>query len=68
MLYIPEIADQLKTLTDEKQERFLIINFAKYFKSTRKKLYSNLREEKILEKLLNHFIVFYERLIKNKTY
>ena len=37
---------------------FVLINFGEYFKSTREKLYSKLSEKKIIEKLLNHFIVF----------
>ena len=35
---------------------FVVINFGEYFKCTREKLYAKLSENKILEKLLNHFI------------
>ena len=37
---------------------FVLINFGEYLKSTREKLYAKLSEKKIIEKLLNHFIVF----------
>ena len=58
MLYIPKIDDYLKILTDEEVKDFVAINFSKYFKSTREKLYCKLSENKILEKLLNRFIFF----------
>ena len=48
MLYIPNVDNYLKILTDEEVEDFVAINFSEYIKS--------IREEKILEKLLNCFI------------
>ena len=35
MVYIPEIDDCLKILTDEEGQDFLAINFSEYFKSIR---------------------------------
>ena len=64
MLYIPKINDYLKTLTDEVVNDFVAINFSEYFKSTRETLYSKLKENKILEKLLNCFVSFYQHLMK----
>ena len=58
MLCMPKITDYLKILTDEEVKHFVIINFGECFKSTRELLYSNLGEEKVLEKLLNRFILF----------
>ena len=58
MLYIPKIGNYLKILTDDEGKHFVAINFIKYFKSTRKKLYSKLMKNKILEKLLNLFTSF----------
>ena len=48
MLYIPNVDNYLKILTDEEVEDFVAINFSEYIKS--------IREEKILEKLLNRLI------------
>ena len=45
MLYIPKIGDYLKTLIDDEVKDFVVINFYKYFKSLREKLYSNLSGE-----------------------
>ena len=50
MLYIPKIDDHLKILIDEEVKDFADINFSEYFKS--------IKEEQILEKLLNSFISF----------
>ena len=47
MLYIPKIDEYLEILTDEKVKDFLVINFSEPIK-----------DEQILEKLLNHFIHF----------
>ena len=52
MLYIPKIVDYLKILTDDQVKPFVATDFSEYFKSTRKKLYSKLIENKILEKVL----------------
>ena len=56
MLYIPKIDEYLKILTDEEVKHFVAINISEYFKSTKEKLYSKLKKQKILEKLLNRFI------------
>ena len=56
MLHLPKIDDYLKILTDKEVKDFVAINFSEYLRSTKEKLYSN--KEKILEKLLNHFISF----------
>ena len=48
MLYMPEIADYLKILTDEEVKDFVVINFGECFKSTREKLYFKLGEGKML--------------------
>ena len=45
MLYIPNNEDYLKILTDDEVKNFVVINFGKYFKSTREKSYSKLSEE-----------------------
>ena len=58
MLYIPKIDDCLKILTDEEVKDFIAINFSKYFKSTRKKLYSKLSEEQNLRKVVKFLYVF----------
>ena len=50
MLYIPKIDDYLKILSDEEAKDFVAINFSQYFKS--------IRNNKILEKLLNCCISF----------
>ena len=47
-MYIPKIDDYLNILTDEKVRYFVAINFSAYFKSTRKRLYSELIEEENL--------------------
>ena len=45
MLYIPNIDDYLKILTDDEMRDFVAINFGEYFKSTREKLHSKVSEE-----------------------
>ena len=45
MLYIRNIGEYLKLLTDDKLKEFAVINFGEYFKSTREKLHSKLSEE-----------------------
>ena len=42
MLYIPNIDDYLKILTDNEVKDFEAIYFSEYFKSAREKLYSKL--------------------------
>ena len=51
MMYIPNVDDYLKILTDEELKNFVVINFSEYFKSIKK------TPEK-LEKLLNCSITF----------
>ena len=54
-MYIPDIADNLEIMTDDRVKDFVIINFAEYSKSTRGILCSKLSEE---TNLLNRFIFF----------
>ena len=58
MLYIPNVGDYLKILTDEEVKYFEDINFSEYFKSTRKKLYSKLNEEQNLRKVAESLQIF----------
>ena len=59
MFYMVKIAEYLKILADEEVKIFLRINFGEYFKSTRKKLYSKLRGEKIyIRKVVELFYSF----------
>ena len=53
MLYIPKIDEYLEILTDEEVKNFLVINFSE-----------SIKDEQILEKLLNHFIHFEQYLMK----
>ena len=55
MLYIPKINDYLEILTNEEVKDFVAINFSEYFKS--------IEEEKLLETLLNRFIIFLQYLM-----
>ena len=57
MLYIPNINDYLKILTDEEVKDFVAINFIEHFKSTKRK--QNLRK---VDKWL--YIAFYHHLMK----
>ena len=60
MLYIPNIDDYLKILTDEEMNNFVPINFSEYFKSTREKLHSKVLEKQHLRKvakLLYNFLM-----------
>ena len=54
MLYIPKINGYLEILTNEEVKDFVAINFSEYFKS--------IEEEKLLETLLNRFIIFLQYL------
>ena len=45
MLYIPKIDVYLKILTYEVVKDFVAISFHEYFKFTREKMYSKLRED-----------------------
>ena len=51
MLYISPIDEYLKILTDEEVKDFVAINFSKYFKSTKRKLYSELNKEETPRKV-----------------
>ena len=51
MLYIAKIEDYFKILIDDEVKDFVAINFSEYFKSTRKKMYSELIEERNLRKV-----------------
>ena len=55
MLYIPKINGYLEILTNEEVKDFVAINFSEFFKS--------IEEEKLLETLLNRFIIFLQYLM-----
>ena len=59
MLYIPNIDDYLKILTDEEVKDFVAINFSEYFKSTTEE--QNLRK---IAKLLYIFLTTHEEVEK----
>ena len=59
MLYISNIDDYLKTLTDEKVKDFVAINFSKYFKS--------IREEQNLRKVAKSFYIFLTTPVEVQT-
>ena len=58
MLYIPKIGGYLKIMTDNEVEDFVVINFDKYFKSVRDKLYSQLREKQNLRNIVESLFIF----------
>ena len=58
MLYLPNIDDYLKIFTDDEVKDFAAINFSKYFKYTREKLYSVLSEDQNLRKLAKSLYIF----------
>ena len=58
MLYIPKIGGYLKVMTDNEVEDFVVINFNKYFKSVRDKLYSRLREKQNLRNIVESLFIF----------
>ena len=58
MLYTPKIDDYIKILTDDEVKDFVVINFTKYFTSTRKKLHSKLSEEQNLRKIAESLYIF----------
>ena len=58
MLYIPKIGGYLKVMTDNEVEDFVVINFDKYFKSVRDKLYSQLREKQNLRNIVESLFIF----------
>ena len=59
MLYISNIDDYLKTLTDEKVKDFVAINFSEYFKS--------IREEQNLRKVAKSFYIFLTTPVEVQT-
>ena len=59
MLYISNIDDYLKTLTDEEVKDFLAINFSEYFKS--------IREEQNLRKVAKSFYIFLTTPVEVQT-
>ena len=58
MLYIPKIGDNLNILTDDEVKDFVVVNFGEYFKSMTEKLYSKLREEQNLRKVVQSLYAF----------
>ena len=58
MLYLPNIDDYLKIFTDDEVKDFAAINFSKYFKYSREKLYSKLSEDQNLRKLAKSLYIF----------
>ena len=58
ILYIPKIGGYLKVMTDNEVEDFVVINFDKYFKSMRDKLYSQLREKQNLRNIVESLFIF----------
>ena len=58
MLHIAKIDACLKILTDNKVKAFIVINFGKYFKSTREKLCSKLFDEQNLREVAESLYVF----------
>ena len=63
MLYIANIDDYLKTLTEEKVNYFVAINFSECFKSTRETLCSKLSEEQNLREAAKLLYIFFYRFI-----
>ena len=59
MMYISNIDDYLKTLTDEKVKDFVAINFSEYFKS--------IREEQNLRKVAKSFYIFLTTPVEVQT-
>ena len=59
MLYISNIDDYLKTLTDEEVKDFVAINFSEYFKS--------IREEQNLRKVAKSFYIFLKTPVEVQT-
>ena len=67
MFYILKIGDYLKISTDNEVKDFAVINFGEYFKSTKENCILNFVQIRILEKLLNRFISFWQHLMKCKN-
>ena len=58
MLYIPEISDYLKFLTNDRVKDFLVINFREYFKSKIEKLCSKLSKQQNQKKIVKMLYIF----------
>ena len=58
MLYIPEISDYLKFLTNDRVKDFLVINFREYFKSKIEKLCSKLSKQQNQKKIVKFLYIF----------
>ena len=58
MLYIPEISDYLKFLTNDRVKNFLVINFREYFKSKIEKLCSKLSKQQNQKKIVKFLYIF----------
>ena len=58
MLYIPEISDYLKFLTNDRVKDFLVINFREYFKSKIEKLCSKPSKQQNQKKIVKLFYSF----------
>ena len=58
MLYIPKIDDNLKILTDNEFKGSAVINLSWCFKSKWEKLYSKLKEEQNLWKVVESLFIF----------
>ena len=57
MLYIPEISDYLKFLTNDRVKDFLVINFREYFKSKIEKLCSKLSKQQNQKKIVKFLYI-----------
>ena len=66
MLYSPKTSDYLKILADDKVRDFVVKNLGKYFKSTKKGLYSKLRGEQNLKKVAALVYIFHIALKSRK--
>ena len=58
MLYIPNIGDYLKILTDDKVKNFVATNSSEYFKSKGERMYSKLNEEQNFRKVAESLYIF----------
>ena len=57
-MFIPKIDDNLKIWTDNEVKGSAVINFSWCFKSKREKLYSKLKEEQNLWKVVESLFIF----------
>ena len=58
MLYIANIDDYLKILTDDEVKDFVVKMSVEHFESTKEKLYSRLNEEQNLRKVVESLFIF----------